>query len=132
MNANIDLLFKDEVYQIVGCAIEVLNGIRHGLHERPYENSLVVELRLRGIAYVQQPHYPILYKGIHVGEYMPDLIAFNALIIDTKVVDNITDHEGGQTPPNREAVHHAAPVEESRLYPAAGPAARTTETSPLW
>src|SRR5438552_3985615 len=96
MNANIDLLFKDEVYQIVGCAIEVLNGIRHGLHERPYENSLVVELRLRGIAYVQQPHYPILYKGIHVGEYMPDLIAFNALIIDTKVVDNITDHEGGQ------------------------------------
>ena len=29
-----DLLFKDEVYQIVGCAIEVLNGIGHGLREK--------------------------------------------------------------------------------------------------
>jgi GxxExxY protein len=38
------LLAKDEVFQIVGCAIEVLNTLGHGLVEKPYENALAVEL----------------------------------------------------------------------------------------
>ena len=37
------LLLKAEVFQIVGCAIEVLNTLGHGLVEKPYENALVVE-----------------------------------------------------------------------------------------
>ena len=37
------LLLKEEVFQIVGCAIEVLNTLGHGLVEKPYENALVVE-----------------------------------------------------------------------------------------
>ena len=37
------LLLKEEVFQVVGCAIEVLNTLGHGLVEKPYENALVVE-----------------------------------------------------------------------------------------
>ena len=37
-------MFKEEVFQIVGAAMEVLNEWGHGLHEKPYENALVVEL----------------------------------------------------------------------------------------
>ena len=37
------LLFKDEVFQIIGCAIEVLNTLGHGIVEKPYENAMVVE-----------------------------------------------------------------------------------------
>jgi hypothetical protein len=44
------LLLKNEVFQIVGCAIEVLNALGHGLIEKPYENALVVEFGLRNIA----------------------------------------------------------------------------------
>jgi hypothetical protein len=33
-NQNSKLLLEDEVYQIVGSAIEVLNEIGHGLHEK--------------------------------------------------------------------------------------------------
>jgi GxxExxY protein len=47
------LLLKDEVYQIVGSAIEVLNGIGHGLHEKPYENALVVEFGIRKVTFQQ-------------------------------------------------------------------------------
>jgi len=36
------LLFKEQVFQIVGCAMEVLNTLGHGLLEKPYENALVV------------------------------------------------------------------------------------------
>lgn len=96
MNANEELLLKDEVYQIVGSAIEVLKGIGHGLHEKPYENALAVEFRLRSIPFLQQPRYPILYKQVNVGEYVPDLIAYNAVVVDAKVIEAITDHERGQ------------------------------------
>lgn len=67
MNANETLLLRDEVYQVVGCAIEVLNDLGHGLHEKPYENALVVEFGLRGVPHAQQPRYPVLYKGVNVG-----------------------------------------------------------------
>jgi GxxExxY protein len=89
------LLFKDEVFQIVGCAIEVLNTLGHGLVEKPYENSLVVEFGLRQIPFKQQPAFDILYKGQRVGAFVPDLIVFNSIVVDTKVVDRITDHERG-------------------------------------
>lgn len=76
MRANQELLLKSEVYRIVGSALEVLNKLGHGLHEKPYENALVVEFQLSGIPFTQQPHYPIVYKGVAVGEYIPDLIAY--------------------------------------------------------
>jgi GxxExxY protein len=96
MNANDKLLLKDEVFQIVGCAMEVLNGLGHGLHEKPYENALVVEFGLRGISHLQQPCYDVLYKTVKVAEYVPDLVAFNAVVVDAKVIEAITDHERGQ------------------------------------
>ena len=96
MDAKTNLLFKDEVYRIVGAAMEVLNELGHGLHEKPYENALVVEFQRSGIEYVQQPHFDVLYKGVKVAEYAPDLIVFNAVVVDTKVIEAITDHERGQ------------------------------------
>src|SRR6266568_4019599 len=90
-----NLLLKEEVFQIVGCAIEVLNTLGHGLVEKPYENALVVEFDLRRIPFRQQPSFDVLYKGHKVGLFIPDLIAFDAVVVDTKVIDRITDHERG-------------------------------------
>jgi len=96
MNTNSEkLLLKDEVFQVVGCAIEVLNTLGHGLVEKPHENALVVEFGLRKIPFQQQPSFDVLYKGQKVGLFIPDLIAFNAVVVDTKVIDRITDHERG-------------------------------------
>jgi GxxExxY protein len=89
------LLLKDEVFQVVGCAIEVLNTVGHGLVEKPYENALVVEFLLREIPFKQQPSVDVLYKGQKIGLFVPDLIVFDALVIDTKVIDKITGHERG-------------------------------------
>jgi GxxExxY protein len=96
MDTNADkLLFRDEVFQIVGCAIEVLNTIGHGLVEKPYENALVVEFGLGKVPYQQQPLFDVLYKGRKVGLFIPDLIVFDAIVVDTKVIEQITDHERG-------------------------------------
>jgi GxxExxY protein len=90
------MLLGNEVYLIVGAAMEVLNALGHGLHEKPYENALVVEFSLTKIPFEQQRRFPVVYKTVQVSEYVPDLIAHGAIIVDTKVIDRITDHERGQ------------------------------------
>jgi GxxExxY protein len=95
MNTN-TLILKDEVYAIVSCALEVLNTLGHGLHEKPYENALAVEFNLRAIPVEQQSRFPVIYKGVEVAEYVPDLITHGQLVVDAKVIDRITDHERGQ------------------------------------
>ena len=91
-----NLLFRDEVHRIVGCAMEVLNTLGHGLLEKPYENSLAVEFGLQGIPFRQQPKFDVIYKSVIVGEYVPDLICFGQVVVDAKTIENIGDHELGQ------------------------------------
>jgi len=91
-----ELLLKEEVFQTVGCAMEVLNTLGQGLLEKPYENALVVELGLKNIPVQQQARFPVLYKSIQVGEYFPDLLVFNKIVVDAKVISAIGDNERAQ------------------------------------
>jgi len=86
----------EETQAVIGCAMEVLNELGHGLLEKPYENALVVEFGLRNIPVEQQARFDVTYKGVSVGEYVPDLIAYDRVVIDTKTIERITDHELGQ------------------------------------
>jgi GxxExxY protein len=56
-----------------------------------WQLSLVCE----NVPFRQQPLFDVLYKGHKVGLFIPDLIAFDAIVVDTKVIDRITDHERG-------------------------------------
>ena len=55
---NADFSHKEETDAIIGSAFAVLNEIGLGYHEKPYENGLAVELKHRGISFLQQPRYP--------------------------------------------------------------------------
>ena len=87
---------KEETHGIIGCAFEVLNELGHGLNEKLYENALVIEFKRRSIAFDQQRTFEVLYKGEHVGEFRPDLIVLGKVVVDTKCIERITDHERGQ------------------------------------
>jgi GxxExxY protein len=90
------LILKEEVHRIVGCAMEVLNTIGHGFHEKIYENALVVEFGLQLISVQQQPEFSIVYKSVDVGTYIPDLICFEAVVVDAKTIEHISDLEIGK------------------------------------
>ena len=85
-----------ETERIIGCAFAVLNALGHGFHEKPYEEALVVDFRYHEIPFAQQAHYPITYRDSKVGEYIPDLVVFGKVVVDTKTIDRITDHEVGR------------------------------------
>lgn len=90
------LLLKEETHKIIGCAFEALNELGHGLNEKNYENALVVEFRLQNVSCEQQRQFDVIYKDNVVGTFIPDLIAFEQVIVDTKTVERITDEHRGQ------------------------------------
>ena len=67
------LIFREEAYPIISCALEVLNGIAHRLHEKSYEKALAVESRHRGIPYEQQRMFPVTRRNLQAGSFVPDL-----------------------------------------------------------
>ena len=81
---------------IVGCAMRVLNTLGNGLHEKPYENALCVEMEAQGIEFEQQPRFPIYYRSVQVGEYVPDLVVQRSVVVDTKTIETIGDLEVGR------------------------------------
>ena len=89
-------IYREESHQIIGCGMEVLNALGHGLLEKPYENALCVEFKLRNIPFTQQRRFDVMYKTVRVGEYIPDLIVFDNIVVEIKTIDRITDHEKGQ------------------------------------
>jgi len=52
--------------------------------------------KANGIAFDQQRRFPVMFRGVEVGEFIPDLIVFGSVIVDPKVIDHITDFERGK------------------------------------
>ena len=90
MNTNTaTVLHKELSFEIVGAAMEVLNTLGHGLNEKVYENALIVELKSRGIQVDQQKRFKVVYKNAVVGDYVPDLIVDDKVIVDMKAIEAI-------------------------------------------
>jgi GxxExxY protein len=87
---------NDLVYQVVGCAMEVINELGHGLREKTYEKALIIEFKTNNIIFSQQKVYRVYYKNVHIDDYIPDLLVNDRLIVEIKVVENICDEHIGQ------------------------------------
>jgi GxxExxY protein len=100
MTANeerrMELLEKELVFKIIGCAMEVHNEIGHGLREKTYERALCREFGLQGVSYDQQAVYPVLYKGEKIDDYIPDLVVASRVVVDAKTIEAIGDEERGK------------------------------------
>ena len=97
MNANIHKLKNnDMVHQVVGCAMEVVNELGHGLREKTYEKALIVELKRNNILFSQQKIFRVYYKSVHIDDHIPDLLVNDELVVEIKVVENICDENIGQ------------------------------------
>ncbi len=91
------LIFREEVYAIVGCAMRVLRALGPGLLEKPYENALAIELAEAKIPFEQQKRVQVFYKNRLVGDYIADLLAYGKIIIELKTVEQISNIERAQT-----------------------------------
>jgi len=72
---------------VIGAAYEVANVLGCGFLESVYERAMAREFQLRGIVTQRQIRLPVVYKGVHVGDYVPDLLVERQLIVELKCVE---------------------------------------------
>lgn len=92
-----DLLFKDEVYAIVGAAMEVHNELGIGFLEPIYQEAMEIELSSRSIPFVPQQEIQIRYKDRELTKtYKVDFLIFNEIIVEIKAIDGLSGREESQ------------------------------------
>jgi GxxExxY protein len=92
-----ELIMKDEVYAIVGAAMEVHRNKGHGFAEPVYQECMEIELAERGLAATPQRELPIFYKGRRLKKtYVADFVAYGKIIVELKALDRLTEREEAQ------------------------------------
>jgi GxxExxY protein len=88
-------IYKDEGYQLMGAAFEVYNEQGYGMAEEIYQESLEVELEMRGMPFKPKQELKCHYKGRELKKrYVPDLMAFDCLVVELKAVSQLLpEHE---------------------------------------
>ncbi|HRX82943.1 MAG TPA: GxxExxY protein [Pirellulaceae bacterium] len=88
-------MFKDEGYKLMGAAFEVYNELGFGMAEEVYQQSLEIELNLRGIPFQSKRELAVFYKSQPlVTKYKPDLYVFDAIVVELKATSElISEHE---------------------------------------
>jgi GxxExxY protein len=88
-------LYSRKGYEFMAAAFEVHREQGGGLTEEIYQESLELELSSRGIPFQPKPVLRVFYKDRELKrKYVPDLVAFDRLIVELKAVSNlIPEHE---------------------------------------
>jgi GxxExxY protein len=90
-HADNAVLLNDLSGRVIGCAFTVLNTLGAGFLEKVYENALAIEMHAAGLAIVQQYGVRVLYNDMLVGEYFPDLLVEDVLLVELKTVKALDD-----------------------------------------
>ena len=92
-----ELILKDEVYAIIGAAMEVHKTLGCGFLEAVYQEALEIEVRKRNIPYIAQKKLPIHYKDQLLEKtYVSDFISFGEIIIEIKALNRLSSLEESQ------------------------------------
>ena len=86
-----ELIHKELVYKIVGCAMEVHRELGYGFLEKVYENAMMVLLEKQGIEAKQQFPIPVHFSGKIIGEYFADIMVEDKVIVELKTVERVAN-----------------------------------------
>jgi GxxExxY protein len=78
------LVQRELTYRIRECVYEVYRTLGCGFLEKVYENALLEELKLSGLAARAQVPIDISYKGKPVGQYFADILVDDSVILELK------------------------------------------------
>lgn len=91
------VVFAEEVYQIVGAAIEVHKELGPGFLEAVYQEALSIEMSASGIPFGSQVSLPVHYKNkILEKQYVADFVCFGKVIVELKAADRLTSKDEAQ------------------------------------
>src|SRR2546423_12422036 len=87
-----ELLYKKEVFQLVGVCMEIHHELGRGHDEVIYKDALVVELSRAGIPFSREKNYEITYKAVILPHYYyADFVFWDKILFEAKAIEKLTD-----------------------------------------
>lgn len=87
-----ELLYKEEVFTLVGLCMEIHRGLGKGHDEVIYKDALVVELQRAKIPFTRERKYEVNYKGVILPHsYFADFVPWDKIIFEAKAVEALSD-----------------------------------------
>jgi GxxExxY protein len=94
----VDLVYKDEAFQIIGICMDVHILLGGGFLEIVYKDAMEYEFRKMSIPYKREKEYDISYKDVILPhKYYADFVVYDKIILEIKAVDGIVDEFIKQT-----------------------------------
>jgi GxxExxY protein len=94
-----NLLYREEVYSIVGICMEVYNSLGYGFLEVVYKDAIEMEFIEKEMEHVREKEFPILYKGTKLKRtFFTDFAMYDKIILEVKTnADGISEDAVAQT-----------------------------------
>jgi GxxExxY protein len=87
-----ELIYKDEVFKLVGLCMEVHRELGKGHNEVIYKDALVFELERAKIPFTRERKYEVNYKGVILPHsYFADFVPWDKIIFEANAVEALTD-----------------------------------------
>jgi GxxExxY protein len=91
------IIYKDLSYKIIGLAMQVHTELGYGFLEKVYENSLMILLRENRIKSEAQVPVKVIFHSRIVGDYIADILVEDAIILELKAQEKISEVHKAQT-----------------------------------
>ena len=75
---------------IIGIYYNVYNELGFGFLEKVYHKALLIELKNNGYKIDSEKKVNVYYKNEIVGEYIPDIIINDSVIVELKCVNQVS------------------------------------------
>jgi GxxExxY protein len=87
-----ELLYKEEVFKLVGFCMELHRELGKGHNEVIYKDAFVVELSQAGIPFAREKNYEVSYKGVILPHnYYADFVVLDKILFEAKAVEKLTE-----------------------------------------
>jgi GxxExxY protein len=97
MRKDIDLIFKEECYQIIGSCMRVHSDKGNGFLEAVYQECLEVDFELEDVTFIPQAPLKLEYRGRELKQrYKPDFFVYDQIVLEIKAVKALTDEHRSQ------------------------------------
>jgi GxxExxY protein len=92
-----EIIYKEEAYEIIGAAMEVYNELGCGFLEAVYQEALEKEFIHRDIPCQKEQQLDIYYKNELLSKsYVADFVCYDKIVVELKAVNGLSTVEEAQ------------------------------------
>jgi GxxExxY protein len=93
-----NLIYKEEVYNIIGLCMEVHKTLGRGFNEIIYKDALEIEFNYNKIQFEREKPYDIIYKNTKLQrKYIADFVIMDKIILEAKAIEKLESTHLKQT-----------------------------------